>query len=110
MFLSKLLSLMAGLALVSSMAFAGYAVTYTTNAFGYSDASTYVTFDTTTRTYGYTDYPTQAQYYYGGSYYYYPTAYTYAYPAYYVPVYYTYSYVTPAYAYPVGYRTGWYYN
>jgi hypothetical protein len=114
--LSKLLSLIAGLLLVSSVAFAGYAVTYTTNAFGYGYENTYVTFNTTTQTYGYTDYPTNnysyntyGQYYYNGAYYY-PNTYVYR-PTYYIPTYYTYTYVTPVYyTYPVAYRTGWYYS
>ena len=118
MFFDKLFCLIASLVLLSTAAFAGYAVTYATNAFGYSDASSYVTFDTTSNNvYGYTSYPTNyygyntGSYYYNGSYYYYPSTYNYTYrPTYYVPTYYTYTYVTPVYyTYPTAYRTGWYY-
>lgn len=121
---SKLLSLIAGLIFVSSIAFAGYAVTYSTNAFGYSDASSYVTVDLTTHVDHYTDYPNYnytynyypnynpnySAYYYSGSYYYYPRPANYYYVA---PVYPVYAYTTytvaPVYAYNY-YPNGWYYN
>jgi len=98
--------------LCSLGAVSAYAVTYTYNAFGYSDATSYIDITATKYVDHYTGYPeyyspTYGAYYYGGSYYYYPS------PAvYYVTPYYpTYTVIT---TYPVYtntyYRQGWYYS
>lgn len=113
------LAILAGLALVG-FANAGYAVSYASNAWGFSVTDSTVSIDLTTHTSSYTNYPsyyTTSDYYYnyypayptyGYAYvqpvvYYptYPVAYSYSYP-----VYYNSYYVAPTY-YPTTY---WYYG
>ncbi|PIU22585.1 MAG: hypothetical protein COT14_00445 [Candidatus Diapherotrites archaeon CG08_land_8_20_14_0_20_30_16] len=127
MLFARLSYLVLGFLLVLDVASAGYAVTYSHNAFGYGENSTYVTVDVTKHTLGYTDYPSYnatSSYYYGGYYngyynnyytpyngcYYYYNTY-YCYPAQqaivnYAPYYPTYVAVRPVYN---PYVFGWYY-
>jgi hypothetical protein len=121
MFLTKFLYLTFGFIFVLSAVSAGYAVTYATNSFGYSDNYDNVRIDLTRHVESYTDYPNYhygynysynypnyGQYYYSGAYYYYPQPVYYAAPAY--PVY---TYTTYTVAQPVvynAYSKGWYYN
>jgi len=123
MMFSKLLYLALGFIFVLAGVSAGYAVTYATNAFGYSDAQSYVTVDLTRHVESYTDYPNYnynysynyypnyypgySAYYYAGSYYYYPGPTNYYYVT--QPVY-TYTTYTVAPGYYNYYPHGWYYN
>ena len=123
MLFAKIVSLIAGFILVLTAVSAGYAVTYATNAFGYSDGYNNVTINTSTNYDGYSDYPeyyNTSSYYYNGSNYYYPsTSYNYYVTPvnyvtqvrpvyYYVPTYTTYTVVQPVY-YTNTYYTGAYY-
>lgn len=102
------LAILAGLALVG-FANAGYAVSYASNAWGFSVTDSTVSIDLTTHTSSYTNYPN----YYTTSDYYYNSYPTYSYPAYSYPTYYTYVQPVVYYpTYPVAYTYSYpvYYN
>lgn len=123
--MNKLILSLISLVLALGAISAGYAITYTTNAFGYSNNTSSVTLDMTTYVDHYGDYPNNsyASYYYNGAYYYYPTytanyyvvpatsyvTYPVAYYNSYVPTYYTYTYVAPV-NYTYYNSNGWYYS
>jgi len=117
---ARISCLILGVLLGISVVSAEYAVTYSHNAFGYGENSTYVTIDMTKHTLGYTDYPnyeTTSSYYYtyypyyyyvpyNGCYYYYNTYYCHPAVVNYTAYYPTYITVTPIYP---NYIVGWYY-
>ncbi len=100
------LAILAGLALVG-FANAGYAVSYASNAWGFSVTDSTVSIDLTTHTSSYTNYPsynTTSDYYYNYYPYSYPTynyGYAYVQPVVYYPTYPT----TYNYSYPVYYNS-----